>query len=220
MGKPGHGGYRNSLAAMHTSRSRTSIRSGRRLRRQRTASSRGLADATHGSTPVYSSCCANEETRRSRSSTSPMSSSQVLRIDRPRAIARDRGTRPAQVIERKLLESAAPISASATLSYAQNWARLRQENASLAIIENGTLVSAPIPHVRRQNRLLCDTEWQSVTRMLGAFYSTARAEGFNAPDLRFILSRLAALVESGQLEGKGDLATLDGQRDSWVRRPR
>jgi hypothetical protein len=124
---------------------------------------------------------------------------------------------PAQDIERKLRESAAPMSASARLSYAENWARLRRENAVLRIVENLTLVSAPVTHFDARIVSFATPDWQSVARILGPFYSTARAEGFNAPDLRFVLSRVTALVESGQLEGDGDLSTLDGHSRSRVR---
>jgi hypothetical protein len=127
---------------------------------------------------------------------------------------------PAQVIEHKLLESAAPLSATATLSYTQNWARLRKENASLRIVDHETLVSAPITHFDARVVSFATPEWQSTMRMLGPFYSTAHTEGFHAPHLRFILSRLAALVESGQLEGNGDISRLDGHQSSRVRRPR
>jgi hypothetical protein len=123
-----------------------------------------------------------------------------------------------RVIELKLLESAAPLSASAMLACTQNWARLRGENASLRIIENGILVSAPVTHFDARIVSFATPDWRSLSRILGPFCSTARAEGFG--ELRFILSRLAALVESGQLEGEGDVGTLDGMQSSRVRRPR
>ena len=125
---------------------------------------------------------------------------------------------PEQMIERKLLDSAAPLSASPAPGYAQCWARLREENAPLRIVDNGMLVSAAITHVDARLVSFATTEWVSTTRMLDAFYSTARAAGFHAPDVRFVLSRLAALVEAGRLEGQGDLATLDGSRSGSVRR--
>jgi len=52
-----------------------------------------------------------------------------------------------------------------------------------------------------------------------AFAKGGILEGFNAPDLRFVLSRLTALVEAGQLEGDGDVSTLDGHSQSRVRHP-
>jgi hypothetical protein len=126
----------------------------------------------------------------------------------------------AQVIERKLLETAAPLSATATLGYAQLWARLRQENALLRIVENATLVSAPINCLDARLLSFAAPEWRSTGLILDPFYRTARAAGFDVPDLRFILSRLAALVESGQLEGEGDVARLDGMQSRQFRRPR
>ena len=126
---------------------------------------------------------------------------------------------PEEVISRGLLDSAAPLSASATLGHAQTWARLREENASLRIVENGTLVSAPISHFDARIVSFATPEWQSCARMLDAFYRTARAEGLRAPDLRFVLSRLAALVQSGQLEAQGNVATLDGSRHGSLRLP-
>lgn len=127
---------------------------------------------------------------------------------------------PERVIERKLLESAAPLSATAALGHAQTWARLRQENAPLRIVEHGTLVSAPITHFDARLLSFAPPEWQPAARMLDAFYSTARAEGVAPPDVRFILSRLAALVASGQLAGQGDLATFDGSRAGLVKQSR
>jgi hypothetical protein len=124
---------------------------------------------------------------------------------------------PAEVIERKLLESKASLSASAMLSCTQNWMLLRQENAFLRVIENGILVSALITHFDAKIACCVTPEWQSFTRMLGPFYSSTRVEGINAPDLRFISSRIAALVASRQLELDGDLSTLNTSRSSFVR---
>ena len=125
---------------------------------------------------------------------------------------------PARIVERKLRESAAPVSASARRSDAENWARLRQENAVLRVVENLTLVSAPVTHFDMRIVSFATPDWQSVGRILSPFYSTARAEGFNAPDLRFVLSRLTALVASGQLEADGDLSALEGFSERRVRR--
>ena len=122
-------------------------------------------------------------------------------------------------VERKLLETAAPISVVATLEYAQTWTRLREENAALRIVENGILRSAPVTHYDGRLVSFARPEWQSIGRVLDPFYQTARAEGLSVPDLRFLLRRLAALVESAQLEAQGDLSSLESYSKSSLRRP-
>ncbi len=126
---------------------------------------------------------------------------------------------PARVIERNLLGLAAPLSATAAASYAQHWARLRHENAPLRIVENGTLVSAPISHFDTSLVSAVTTEWQPTGEVLGLFHWTAREDGIFPPDVSFVLSRLAALVGAGQLEGAGDLARLEDCSRTRVRRP-
>jgi hypothetical protein len=122
-----------------------------------------------------------------------------------------------QIIARGLRETAAPLSPSAAASYAKNWAQLRRENASLRIIQNDVLVSAPISHFDDRVVASATGEWQSSLSVLDSVYRTARAERCCLPDTRFMFARLVAIVRSGQLGGRGDFSTLDSPPTSWIR---
>ena len=121
---------------------------------------------------------------------------------------------PALSIELELLDTAAPLSVSARSSYAQTWAQLRAENAPLRIVDNATLVSAPVTHYDTRLVSAVAPKWQSAGWVLGRWY-----RGFRPPNICFVLSRFAALVAAGQLEGEGDF-TLEGVQHLRLRRPR
>jgi hypothetical protein len=124
-----------------------------------------------------------------------------------------------QIRDLKLAERAEPLSPTVATNYRQTWARLKQENALLRVVDGGGLASASITHFDSQLRSHATTEWENTEKVIGAFYRSCAAAESDRPGYWFLRSRLVAMVEAGALEGKGDFSIEPPHhRDTWVRR--
>ena len=99
-----------------------------------------------------------------------------------------------------------PLDAAARGRYRASWARLREENAPLRILDDSGMVSATLTYF---DDLLvsCTIErWRKAARVL----SDALASFIDGPFYQVgefvLLRRLRALVAAGRLESQGDLA--------------
>ena len=102
--------------------------------------------------------------------------------------------------------------------YQALWAKLRAENAPLRVIENGTLVSAPISFFDAQLMSFVTRDWQKTARIIGeALVAQMDGRVFQAGDL-LLAGRINRLVENGALECRGE-SPLDVQH-SEIRLPR
>lgn len=113
-------------------------------------------------------------------------------------------------------ERAAPLDAAARERYRANWARLCEENAPLRILDDSSMISAPITHF--DDLLIACTidRWRKSARVIGEALVSFIDGPFYQVGEFVLIARLRALAATGKLESQGDLAQ---PRFSEVRLP-
>lgn len=123
----------------------------------------------------------------------------------------------AEFAKNRLWELARPLTTELRTEHRKKWEVLRSENAALRVIDAElNLISAPITYFDRRLLSAAKAGWQKSARIVGEVLVSFIDENlFQVGDL-FLASRVRALVEAGQLEGRGDLSQI---RYSEVRLP-
>jgi hypothetical protein len=121
------------------------------------------------------------------------------------------------IAENKLWDLAQNLTAEMRDAYRAKWANLRTENAALRVLDAALeLVSAPISFFDQHLLSRTERRWLKAARIvaevMASFWRDSRRQ---VGDL-ILASRLGVLVDSGLLEGKGDLSQI---RFSEVRLP-
>lgn len=123
---------------------------------------------------------------------------------------------PDKIVSGGFLDSAQALHASDRSHHRAMWSRLRHENAPLRVIEDLNLVSAPMSFFDSLLMSFVNDSWQKVAIVVGhALASHIFDNIYQTGDL-FLASRVQALVESRQLEMRGQTALA--MRYSEVRR--
>jgi hypothetical protein len=92
------------------------------------------------------------------------------------------------------------------------WRALKNENAPLRIVQDGSLVSAPIDYFDKLILEFVSSEWRTAMRVVGDACHTISIEtGHFIGDL-FTFSRLRALSRSGVVEWYGDISDRCGSK--------
>lgn len=113
------------------------------------------------------------------------------------------GIFPDEVVDSRLLERSRELQHAERERYQALWTTLRSENAPLRVVENGTLVSAPISFFDDQLMQFVTREWQKVAMVVGnTLVAQMDDHIFQAGDL-FLAARINDLVEKGRLEVRG-----------------
>ena len=95
------------------------------------------------------------------------------------------------------------------------WNELQQEAALLRIVQDGTLVSAPVDHYDPVLLNHAPSEWTDVARVVGSALGAAfDQQSYVNSD--FLFSRVPHLVASGAFECEDDLL---GWTEDWRRAP-
>jgi len=124
---------------------------------------------------------------------------------------------PDIIAREKLWELAAPLQAGMRTRYHDLWRQLRDDNAPLRVIEDGNLRSAPINFFDSLLMSHATDDWQKVVRIVGEGLAAEWDDGvFQTGDL-VLAARVSALVDSGQLEYRGQSPL--NMRNSEVRLP-
>jgi hypothetical protein len=104
----------------------------------------------------------------------------------------------------KLWDLARPLPMSERLKHRELWAQCLAENAPLRVIEDGKLVSAPISNFDSLLIYHIGGKWQSISNLFSSVTNFHGDDGLWQTDDEFLAARIRALVESGQLEIRGD----------------
>jgi hypothetical protein len=101
---------------------------------------------------------------------------------------------------------AKPLQVAEPGRYRDIWQELRSESAPLRVVGGDQLVSAPISFFDSKLISYVTDDWQKVARAVGqALASQIDDCIIQAGDL-LLVARVAALVESGRLEIRGEFA--------------
>ena len=114
---------------------------------------------------------------------------------------------PGEFLQYRLFERASPLSPEDRVRYADTWSRLRAENAPLRVIENGELCSAPMTYFDAQLLSAATGEWRRAAYLVGVTLVEIWETSFYQTGDLVLFARVRALVDSGDLEGRGDLTT-------------
>lgn len=124
---------------------------------------------------------------------------------------------PSKTIQaRKLWDFAVPLSKREREHYRRLWGKLKEENAPLRIIREGELTSASLDVFDQTIMTFVSTKWQKLSRVIGEVLGAAWQEQCQQVGDGVLQARVRALVESGLLEGRGDLSSM---REGQVRLP-
>ena len=121
---------------------------------------------------------------------------------------------PDQIVAMGLLDRAEPLAPAARSRYRELWCRLRAENASLRVVSEAGLVSAPITFYDDELVSYAVPQWRKVARIVGE--ALANQEEFARCGDLFLASRVRALAQAGRLEARGNPLKM---RFSEVRLP-
>lgn len=109
---------------------------------------------------------------------------------------------PDQIREMGLLDRAAPPAPTERSRYREVWHRLRAEDASLRIVSDPGLSSAPITFYDDELLSYTIPHWRKVARIVGEALANQR-EFAQCSDL-FLAARVRALAKAGRLEARGN----------------
>jgi hypothetical protein len=127
------------------------------------------------------------------------------------------GLFPKEIDDNGLCDQAVTLSTTARSEYQVLWSQLRAENASLRVLAENTLVSAPISFFDSLVMSFVTENWQKVARIVGQALASQMDDCvFQAGDI-FLAARVNALVKAGRLERQGRSALE--MRHSEVRLP-
>jgi hypothetical protein len=111
-----------------------------------------------------------------------------------------------QMIRHGLIDRITSLPVDVRHAHRARWARLRDENAALRVVEAGVLVSAPINYFDKLILSFVGEDWTRGARVVGDVFGQEPTYG--AMDDMLLWSRVLALVDDGVLEGQGDLAMM------------
>jgi hypothetical protein len=115
---------------------------------------------------------------------------------------------PHKILEDELLDRTEVLTADRRAQYRELWGRLRTENASLRILSEGELVSAPLSFFDPLLLSCATPEWQKAARVVGEALSDFwKTSVLQTGDL-VLCARARALVGAGRLEFRGDLSDI------------
>lgn len=127
--------------------------------------------------------------------------------------------RPEQMVAADLGGRRRPLTGAESDLAVARWTKLRQENAPLRIVRDGTLVSAPLTHFDDALTGFATREWELliklVARVIGHLDDGSDQPGQGC-SYELLFARILALGKSGALEVTGP---GPGMRDFKVRRP-
>jgi len=106
----------------------------------------------------------------------------------------------------RLWELSEPLQQTVRERYRDLWQRLRSENAPLRVVDGGELVSAPISFFDSLLMSFVTDNWRKVARIVGEALVAPMDNFIIGPGDLFLSARVNALVESGQLEIRGQSA--------------
>jgi uncharacterized protein DUF3658 len=118
---------------------------------------------------------------------------------------------PEEIASNRLWDRAEPLNAAARERHHSLWRRLRAENAPLRVVDADGLRSAPITFFDRQLLSFANASWQKPARIIGetmAEWVGPPMEPFFQAGDGILAARITALVEAGELEGRGDLTDI------------
>jgi hypothetical protein len=110
------------------------------------------------------------------------------------------------IAHNKFWDLAEPLPMTERLRYRELWQQLLSENAPLRVIDGGKLVSAPISFFDSLLMSYVTDEWQRVVMVCTWVTISHWDENICQTDETFLAARMQALVESGQVEIRGDNA--------------
>jgi hypothetical protein len=113
-------------------------------------------------------------------------------------------------------DRAVKLDSAARERYRANWAQLRKENAPLRILSDHGMVSAPITYFDELLVSCTIDRWRKAARVIGEALCSFTDGPFSQVGDFFSAGRLRVLVQTGRLEGRGNLT---GPRFSEVRLP-
>jgi hypothetical protein len=122
---------------------------------------------------------------------------------------------PKNFLKYKLWDTAIELREVDRQRYCNIWRVLRAENAPLRILRDGELVSAPMDVFDARIMRQVSTEWQKLSRVVGYTLALDIDDECQQLGIDVLHSRLRVLVESGALEGRGNLHSL---REGEVRK--
>jgi len=113
-----------------------------------------------------------------------------------------------RIVSCGFLDRAKPLDDAARDAYHSQWGRLREENAPLRVIENGTLVSAPLTYF--DERLLSGAQpmWRKAARVVAEAMMVDHDDELHQVGDLVLGARLADLAEAGRLEWRGYLPQM------------
>jgi hypothetical protein len=122
-----------------------------------------------------------------------------------------------EIAGNRVWDLAEPLQATARKRHHALWRRLRFENTPLRVVDANGLRSAPITFFDQQLLSFAKSSWQKPARIIGEtmveWVGPPLEPYFQAGD-GILAARIAALVEFGFLEGRGNLHNI---RESEVR---
>ena len=122
-----------------------------------------------------------------------------------------------EIAGNRLWDRAVPLDVAARERHQDLWRRLRAENAPLRVVDADGLRSAPITFFDQQLLSFAKASWQKPARIIGevmAEWGGPPMEPYFQAGDAILAARISALVETGVLEGRGDLTDI---RQSEVR---
>jgi hypothetical protein len=108
------------------------------------------------------------------------------------------------IAHNKFWDLAEPLPMTERLRYRELWQQLISENAPLRILDGDKLVSAPISFFDSLLMSYVTDEWQRVVMVFTWVTISYWDDNICQTDDTFLAGRMRALVESGQLEIRGD----------------
>jgi hypothetical protein len=142
----------------------------------------------------------------------------VIEFDRQEVSYRDRTGRlrrsfvitlgemaPELFAETRWWECAVPLNPETRERCRADWARLRDENAPLRILDENGMISAPLTYFDDLLMSYTAGQWRKSARVLGEALMSFIDGPFDQVSEFVLHARLRALVRAGRLESKGDL---------------
>ncbi len=112
-----------------------------------------------------------------------------------------------EFIRNDLLDSAAPLGERERLKFRALWSSLKIENASLRVLGENGLVSAPLEFFDPLILSHVESDWRKMALIVGHVLGGWTEEYRQSGDL-LVASRIRVLAEDGRLEWRGDLADM------------
>jgi len=116
---------------------------------------------------------------------------------------------PEEIVDNGVWDRAQPLGAAARERYHGYWRQLRAENAPLRVVDAEGLRSAPITFFDQELLSFAKAWWQKPARIIGETMGEWVGHPMEQPYFQagegLLAARIIALVESGVLEGRGNL---------------